>query len=163
MPPMNADEPISLESLDLAYLAYFAGMQFNRAVLEALHASGHAGLRQSHGFVMQHLIAGPLLITELAQRLGVTQQAASKTVAEMRTMGYLEAAPTKDARSRPIRISRRGRALVTSGRKRRAVLLAQCLKDVPSCDQEATRRTLAHCLDFFGGTEAVKSRRVREP
>lgn len=160
---MKTDEPISLESLDLAYLAYFAGMQFNRAVLDALHAAGHAEVRQSHGFVIQHLVAGPLLITELAQRMGVTQQAASKSVAEMESLGYLEAAPSKDARSRPVRLSRRGRALLASGRKRREELLSQCFKDVPGCDQDATRRTLVHCLEFFGGVEAVQGRRVREP
>lgn len=160
---MNADEPISLESLDLGYLAYFAGLQLNQAVLAALHSVGHPELRQSHGFVIQHLIAGPLAIGLLAERMGVTQQAASKAVAELETLGYVEAAPTKDARRRPIRLSRRGKAMVAVTRKRREELLSQCLRDVPVWDLDSTRRTLTHCLEFFGGAEAVKGRRVREP
>ena len=42
--------------LDLAYLALFLGMRVNQLVLEHLKAAGFKNPRESHGYVIQHLI-----------------------------------------------------------------------------------------------------------
>src|SRR5262245_13866240 len=76
--------------LDLAHLAFFLGLRVNELVLERGRKAGYRGLRESHGFVIQHLIDGDRSITELGRRMEVSQQAASKAVAELVTLGYVE-------------------------------------------------------------------------
>ena len=149
--------------LDLAHLAYFAGLHFNTRLLEALHRAGYAGVRQSHGYVIQHLIAAPISVTALARRLQVSQQAASKTVAEMVGLGYLEDGPALDGRTRSVRISRRGWRMVKRARDLRIGMLAQALAALPERDIDAARRVLLACLEAFGGAPAVRGRRVVEP
>ena len=66
----------------------------------------------AYGFVFQHLVDGPRSISALAERLGVTQQAASKTVAEMEAAGFLDqgGAIRATAASRRSRSARRAAA-----------------------------------------------------
>jgi len=93
---------------DLAYLGLFVGLRVNELMLERMEASGFKGVRESHGYLIQHLIGAERTVTELARRMGVTQQAASKTVAELMRLGILEEAPAKDRRMKWMRLSRRG-------------------------------------------------------
>jgi hypothetical protein len=96
------------EQLDLAYLALFFGLRVNELVMQRMAGAGFRGVRESHGYLMQHLIEADRSITELARRMHVTQQAASKAVAELIGLRILEAAPAKDRRSKSIRLSERG-------------------------------------------------------
>ncbi|MET0791839.1 MAG: MarR family transcriptional regulator, partial [Polyangiaceae bacterium] len=75
---MTAPKQPSAEpaALDLGYLSLFVGLRINELVLDALLKAGFAGIRHAHGYVFQHLLPGPLAISELARHLGVTQQAA---------------------------------------------------------------------------------------
>ena len=73
--------------LDLGYLAFFLGLRVNQLVLEQMHAAGFDNVRESHGYVIQRLIEEERTITELARRMEVTQQAASKFVAELVVLG----------------------------------------------------------------------------
>ena len=150
-------------ALDLGYLALFAGMQCNARVLQALHRAGHAGLRESHGYLIQHLLAGPRTASDLARRMGVSQQAGAKAVAELSALGYLEDAAAADGRSRRVRLSRRGRRMIQSTRRLRADLLEQALAGLPVREVEAARRVLAHCLERLGGMPAVRGRRIVQP
>lgn len=52
--------------------------------------------------VFQHVLAGPLSISALAERMGVAQQAASKAVADLERRGLLRRAPDP-AEARPLR------------------------------------------------------------
>lgn len=150
-------------ALDLGYLALFAGMQCNARVLQVLHRAGHAGLRESHGYLIQHLLAGPRTASDLARRMGVSQQAAAKAVAELAELGYLEDAAAIDARSRSVRLSRRGRRMIQSTRRLRAALLEEALAGLPARDIAAARAVLLHCLERLGGMPAVRGRRIAQP
>jgi DNA-binding MarR family transcriptional regulator len=58
---------------------------------------------------------GPLTIRQLADRWDVSHSAMSQTVAAMRTAGLVEtapAAPGDDARTRPVQLTDRSRALI---------------------------------------------------
>src|SRR5204863_3802125 len=101
-----AGMPVLPAALDLGYLAQFVGAAFASAVQERLAAEGFDGLRFSHGYLVQHLVEGERTIGELAERLEVTQQAVSKTVAELEGLGYLERlADAADARVRRVRLT----------------------------------------------------------
>lgn len=55
---------------------------------------------------------GPMTIGELAAALDVTHSAASQTVSALTAAGYVRSKPGKDARTRTIALTAKGRALV---------------------------------------------------
>lgn len=77
---------------------------------EELAEQGHPGVRPVHGFALQALGADGATTVELARRLGVSKQAAAKTVAGLEALGYVERGrDPADARARPVVITERGR------------------------------------------------------
>jgi hypothetical protein len=90
------------EQLDLAYLALFLGLRVNELVMERMAGAGFRRVRESHGYLIQHLIAEDRSITELARRRNVTQPAASKAVGELIGLRILEATSAKDRRAKSI-------------------------------------------------------------
>ena len=149
------------DQLDVVLAALFAGLALNERVTDRIHADGFPDLRFSHGFVFQHLVPGPLPVGELARRMGVSQQAASKAAAELERLGYLErVTDPADARVRRLALSTRGRAALAAGRTARAEIAAE-LEDALGPRRTATlRRTLLDALAAAGGLDAVRARRV---
>ncbi|WP_433389222.1 MarR family winged helix-turn-helix transcriptional regulator [Micromonospora sp. KLBMP9576] len=85
-----------------------------RTLIDDLHAElarqGHPELRPLHGFVLQAVGAEGTTATELGQRLGVSKQAAGKTVDRLVALGYLERADDpRDARRKLVRVTPHGR------------------------------------------------------
>src|SRR4051794_17063565 len=98
------------QQLDMGTLALFVGQAAATLVQEQLADQGFGDLRFSHGYVFQHLIDAEPTVGELAAHLAVTQQGASKAVAELEHLGYCERAPdAADARIRRVRLTDRGR------------------------------------------------------
>src|ERR1051326_6875008 len=91
---------VNLADLDLGYTALFLGQRINEIVMERMRAAGFKNIRESHGYVVQHLVQTERSITELAHRMNVSQQAASKVVAELRGSGILEISRGKDRRAK---------------------------------------------------------------
>ncbi|MEH0823277.1 MULTISPECIES: MarR family winged helix-turn-helix transcriptional regulator [unclassified Micromonospora] len=84
-----------------------------RTLIDDLHAElarqGHPDLRPLHGFVLQAVGADGTTATELGQRLGISKQAAGKTVDRLVALGYLERADDpRDARRKLVRTTERG-------------------------------------------------------
>lgn len=151
-------------ALDLGHLALFTGYAFADRVMTDLAAQGFGDLRFAHGFVVQHLIEAERTIGELAERMAITQQGASKAVAELEGLGYLErSSDPGDARVRRIRLSARGRAAVAATRRLRAQLERRLSSKVGQEGFAAARAVLARLLDELGGAEAVRRRRVQPP
>lgn len=70
-----------------------------REVIEELTAAGHAGLTVSNELAMEAIDDGAGTAASLARRLGVSRQAAAKTITTLEGLGYVErAADTDDAR-----------------------------------------------------------------
>jgi DNA-binding MarR family transcriptional regulator len=148
-------------ALDPVLAATLTGLAVNDAVLRRIHAAGFPDLRTSHGFLFQHLVAGPLPIGALARRMGVSQQAASKAAGELERLGYLARSPDPaDGRVRRIGLSARGEAALRAGREARAALAAELAAHVGDDRLEAMRGALLDVLDALGGAEAVRGRRV---
>lgn len=73
-------------------------------------ARGFTDLRPTHGFVFSRLSAAGGTVTEIAEHLGVTRQAASQIVDELVAKGYVERRPhPADARARLVVLTDRGR------------------------------------------------------
>ncbi|MET7467152.1 MarR family winged helix-turn-helix transcriptional regulator [Micromonospora sp. NPDC005686] len=85
-----------------------------RTLVDDLHAElarqGHPELRPAHGFVLQAVGPAGTTASDLGQRLGVSKQAAGKTVDRLVALGYLERVDDPaDARRRLVRMTAKGR------------------------------------------------------
>ena len=160
---MSVSEPsLSLSALDLGYLGQFAGQAYNAAVLAALDAAGLEGLRTHHGYIVMHLLRGPMRLGDLAPLLGVTQQAVSKSVRELVAGGFvLREHSATDARVVMLELSARGVAAVELSREARAAVEADLRMALGAAAMDQARETLAAVLERLGGAEAVRGRRVR--
>jgi DNA-binding MarR family transcriptional regulator len=83
-----------------------------RVLIDELHAElarqGHPDMRPMHGFVFQAVGPGGTTAAELGRRLGVSKQAAGKTIDSLERLGYLErGADPADARRKVVRLTAR--------------------------------------------------------
>ncbi|PYV79046.1 MAG: MarR family transcriptional regulator [Acidobacteria bacterium] len=175
---------VILSRLDLPYLGFFLGLRVNELVMEQTWKAGFRGLRDSHGYVIQHLIEGDRTITELANRMDVTQQAASKMIAELVQLGILELVPARDRRAKWVRLSNRGwRCVVPArdrrakwvrlsnrgwrcvelGRRSRAKIESRIMRAAGKSKYEMAKLTVLSCLESLGEIERIRSRRIRAP
>jgi len=103
--PANGDAPgVALPPL------LFAGF---RSLIDQLHAElaerGHADVPPAHGFAMQAIGVDGVTAGELGRRLGVSEQAAGKTVDRLAGMGYVDRADDEsDGRRKLVRLPPRG-------------------------------------------------------
>jgi DNA-binding MarR family transcriptional regulator len=71
-----------------------------RLLIDELHAElgrqGHPDIRPMHGFVMQAIGPHGTTAVELGRTLGVTKQAAGKTIETLERIGYVQRAPDPD-------------------------------------------------------------------
>ncbi|MEV0969947.1 MarR family winged helix-turn-helix transcriptional regulator [Microtetraspora glauca] len=84
-----------------------------RTLIDALHAElarqGHPEVRPMHGFVMQAIGMRGTTAVELGRALGVSKQAAGKTVETLERLGYVERArDPHDTRRKIVRLTPRG-------------------------------------------------------
>ena len=118
--------------------------------------AGHAQMRPPFGFVIRALADAGLNLTELAERLGVTKQAAIKVVDEMEAYGFVERRPAPgDRRSKILGLTERGRgvsraALATSHR-----IEDELRADLGDADVDAARRVLLRFVEASGGLDDV--------
>ncbi|MEU6678045.1 MarR family winged helix-turn-helix transcriptional regulator [Streptomyces sp. NPDC046925] len=91
-------------------LLLFAGF---RTLIDRLHAElahqGHPDVRPAHGFAMQAIGVRGASASEVGRRLGVSKQAAGKTIDRLITLGYAERTDDPaDARRKLIRLTPHG-------------------------------------------------------
>ena len=84
-----------------------------RTLIDELHAElarqGHPDVRPLHGFVFQAIGLEGTTAADLGRRLGVSKQAAGKTVDALERMGSVVREPdARDARRKLIRLTDRG-------------------------------------------------------
>jgi DNA-binding MarR family transcriptional regulator len=138
----------------------------SRAVADALQdAMGRAGIeemRSAFGYVLRARGEDGATLTDLAERLAVTKQAAIKVVDEMERRGLLErVAHPEDRRAKVLRATDRGRkvratALAASRRMERDLRRA-----AGDADVDALRRALGAFLDQHGGLDEAMAGRAR--
>jgi DNA-binding MarR family transcriptional regulator len=84
-----------------------------RSIIDELHAElarrGHPDLRPAHGFALQAIGLGGATATEAGRRLGVSKQAAGKTIERLEDLGYVHrVGDHHDRRRKLVRITPRG-------------------------------------------------------
>jgi DNA-binding MarR family transcriptional regulator len=161
---MTPQRPVEEADLDLSLAALFAGYALNDEVQRRLHAAGFAGLRFAHGFLIQHLVEEGRPVGELAQLMGVTQQAVSKTVRELEGLGYVERRTAdRDARVRVVTLTQRGRRALETARTQRRNLIAELRGAFGDDRVDAATTLLRDVLRAQRALPDVRRRRVRPP
>ncbi|MEU6412480.1 MarR family winged helix-turn-helix transcriptional regulator [Microbispora sp. NPDC046933] len=84
-----------------------------RVLIDELHAAlareGHPHARPMHGFVMQAIGTEGTTAVELGRTLGVSKQAAGKTIETLERLGYVERArDPRDTRRKIVRLTPSG-------------------------------------------------------
>jgi DNA-binding MarR family transcriptional regulator len=150
--------------LDLPLASQFAGWAMAEEVQRRIAADGMGDLRFADGLLFQHLVPGPLAITALAERMGVSQQAASKAVADLERRGYVERVRVpEDARSKRAGLTARGEAAIAAGRRHRAAIEDELKARLGARRVETARRVLAEAVRELGAEAPIRGRRVRPP
>ncbi|WP_419995651.1 MarR family winged helix-turn-helix transcriptional regulator [Streptomyces boninensis] len=95
-------------------LLLFAGF---RTLIDAVHAElaeqGHPHARPAHGFALQAIGLDGSSASDIARRMGISKQAAGKTVDRLIALGYAErAADAADARRKLVRLAPHGRDML---------------------------------------------------
>jgi DNA-binding MarR family transcriptional regulator len=149
---------------DLSLASLFTGWALADEIQRRLAADGFEDARFADGVVFQHLVSGPVTISTLAERLGVTQQAASKSVVDLEKRGYLSREPDPaDARARQVVLTARGDAVIAAARKHRSALDAELRQALGDHRVEAARRLLVDVISRLGASPALRARAVRPP
>ena len=83
-----------------------------RTLIDGVHAElarqGHPDLRPMHGFVLQAVGLDGTTAVDLGRRLGVSKQAAGKTIDSLEQLGYLQrTADPRDARRKLVQLTDR--------------------------------------------------------
>jgi DNA-binding MarR family transcriptional regulator len=96
-------------------LLLFAGF---RSIIDELHAElarrGHPDVRPAHGFALQAIGLSGATATEAGKRLGISKQAAGKTVERLEELGYVHrAGDDTDRRRKLVRLTPRGIEVLT--------------------------------------------------
>jgi DNA-binding MarR family transcriptional regulator len=91
----------------------FGLLAASRALVDGISAGvrarGFDDVRPAHGFAFSRLSAGGATITQLAEHLDMTRQAAAQLVDELIGKGYVERRPhPRDARARLIVLTEKG-------------------------------------------------------
>jgi DNA-binding MarR family transcriptional regulator len=91
----------------------FGLLAASRALVDGISAGvqarGFDDVRPAHGFAFARLAAGGANISQLAEHLDVTRQAAAQLVDELAAKGYIERHPDPaDARARLITLTEKG-------------------------------------------------------
>ena len=84
-----------------------------RVLIDDLHAElarqGHPDVRPLHGFVFQAIGPHGTTAAELGRRLGISKQAAGKTIEVLERLGYVQrGVDPRDTRRKVVRLTERG-------------------------------------------------------
>jgi DNA-binding MarR family transcriptional regulator len=84
-----------------------------RSIIDELHAElarrGHPGVRPAHGFALQAIGLDGATAAEAGRRLGVSKQAAGKTIDRLEELGYVQrSGDDADRRRKLARLTPRG-------------------------------------------------------
>lgn len=94
--------PVDSPGFELPLLL-FAGF---RSLIDELHAElaerGHPDMRPAHGFTMQAIGVHGATASDIGRKLGVSKQAAGKTVEKLTALGYAERVEDPDDARRKI-------------------------------------------------------------
>jgi DNA-binding MarR family transcriptional regulator len=156
-------DPLPLER-DPALAVQVLARQLATSTMDDVRAAVSATVRESDGYVFQHLVPGPLTVGELADRLGITQQGASKALLDMERRGLVErTADPADRRVRRVALTPAALDAVHAARRSRERFAATVESVLGPRRATTFRRALLDLLAATGADATVERRAVRAP
>jgi DNA-binding MarR family transcriptional regulator len=150
------------ERTDFAILVVGATRYVAERLDAAVAAAGIEDMRAPFGFVIRALYGSPLTLTGLAERLGVSKQAAIKVVDEMEARGFVaRTAHPDDRRAKVIALTPRGEAVRRAARAESARMEAELAQELGGEDVAALRRVLLRFIERHGGAQDAAQARAR--
>ncbi len=154
-------EPAALAD-DVVLLLEACNAATSDRVLAEVRAAVGEDVRFADGYVFQHLTGDGIRVTELAERLGVTQQAASKQVADLAGRGLVDREPDpEDRRATRVSLSRRGQSAVDAARRTRQAMNDEVDELLGPRTAAALRRHLLELAASTGAIDHMAARRLR--
>ncbi|MDQ6849525.1 MAG: MarR family transcriptional regulator [Actinomycetota bacterium] len=151
-----------MSNADLAVVLTGAARVVADRLGAAVERAGVEDMRSSFGFVIRALAERDRTLTELAELLSVTKQAAIKVVDDMEARGFVQrwADPT-DRRTKVLRLTPKAkrvqRAAMTASRQ----MEHELREDLGTADVTAMRRALLRLLERHGGLADATAGRSR--
>jgi len=128
----------------------------------AVERAGIDDIRASYGFVIRALSERERTLTELAELLVVTKQAAIKVVDEMEERGFVERVPDpNDRRAKAIRLTDRARVVRKAALAESRRIERELRADLGEQDVLAMRRVLLRLLERSGSLDDAAAGRSR--
>jgi DNA-binding MarR family transcriptional regulator len=158
---IRQDEP-SEPGADFAILVVAATRTVADRLEQAVGDAGYPHMRPPFGFVIRALAESGLTLTELAERLGVTKQAAIKVVDEMEARGFVERRPAPgDRRAKILTLTERGLGVRRAALAESHAMEAELRRDLGDADVDAGRRMLLRFAERGGSLADVHAGRAR--
>jgi DNA-binding MarR family transcriptional regulator len=149
-------------SRDLVLLLQACSAALGDRVLADVRRKAGNAVRFNDGYVFQHLVPGPLSVSELARRLGVSQQAASKQVADLEHRDLVRRRPDPDdGRASLVELSRRAWRAIEAARASRAAIAEEVAGLMGERPMKALLDGLARISDHTGAAELLDRRSLR--
>jgi DNA-binding MarR family transcriptional regulator len=132
-----------------------------RLLIDGLHdrlrARGWTDVRPAFGFVLLAARDQPTSVSELAEVMGTTKQAASKLVEAMVTAGYVQrGTDARDGRQRPVHLTSRGQELLHSVEGIYTELEQEWADAIGAAHLQRMRRDLVRVLSRSGELPPVR-------
>jgi DNA-binding MarR family transcriptional regulator len=125
-------------------------------------AAGIEDMRSTFGFVLRALGEDGATLTQLADRLAVTKQAAIKLVDEMERRGLVERRPhPADRRAKVLVLTRQGLRVRATALAASRTMERDLRRAAGDADVDALRRTLGAFLEQHGGLDEAMAGRAR--
>jgi DNA-binding MarR family transcriptional regulator len=142
---------------DFALLVVGASRPVAERLNAAVAAAGIDDMRTPYGFVIRALGRSPLGLTELADSLGVTKQAAIKVVDEMEARGFLVREPhPRDRRAKVLVLTEKGLAVRAAALAESRKMERELRRELGDADVDAMRRALVRFAERHGDASGAR-------
>jgi DNA-binding MarR family transcriptional regulator len=153
---------ITSGSPDFAVLVVGASAAAVRRLQSAAREAGLADMRPPYGYVIRALAAEELTLTGLAERLGISKQAAAKLVDEMEAGGYVRRAGDRlDRRRKRLLLAERGQEMLARALAASGQMEAELREELGDEAVDTARSVLLHFIARHGDLDHARARRVR--
>jgi DNA-binding MarR family transcriptional regulator len=113
-------------------------------VVADLEKNGHPGVTATHEFALTAIDAGAQNASALGRSLGVTKQAAAKTISALEQLGYVTRVDdAQDARRRMLAVTDRGHDMMALGAHAFDEIRKRLIDRVGASDVDAMERVLS--------------------
>jgi DNA-binding MarR family transcriptional regulator len=147
---------------DLAIIIVGAARVIADHLGEAVARAGIGDMRPTFGYVIRALSDRDRTLTELAELLGVSKQAAIKVVDEMQARGFLTREPhPTDRRVKVLRLTDKARTVRRTALRASRRLERDLRRQLGDTDVDAMRRALLELLATHDSLDAALAGRSR--